>query len=78
MFIVFSLIMYYLARGVIQNGFGYNPYEIPYTGIAPELLVLGFALTWLLSKALENEKFETFTRKVFFIKDEAEEAIEAT
>lgn len=69
MFVVFSLIMYYLVRGVIQNGLElYVPYEIPYTGISPELLTLGFVLTWFLQKVLENKTVESFARAAFFIK----------
>lgn len=68
MFIVFSLLMYYMVRGVMQNGLGYDPYEIPYTGIAPDLLVLGFILTWMLSKALMNNKFANGAKAVLYIK----------
>jgi hypothetical protein len=67
MFIVFSLIMYYLVRGVVQNGLGYEPWEIPLTGIAPELLPIGFMLTWLLQWGLENKKFRTVTHQALFI-----------
>ena len=69
MFIVFSLLMYYMVRGIMQNGLGYNPYEIPYTGLAPDLVILGFGLTWLLVRALKNETFANGTKAILYIKD---------
>jgi hypothetical protein len=67
MFIVFSLIMYYLVRGVVQNGFGYEPWEIPLTGIAPELLPVGFLLTWLLRWLLENSRFKAAAHRFLLL-----------
>lgn len=67
MFIVFSLIMYYLVRGVVQNGLGYEPWEIPFTGIAPELLPVGFFLTWLLQWLLENNRFKEASHRFFYL-----------
>lgn len=67
MFVVFSLIMYYLVRGIVQNGLGYTPFEIPYTGIAPELLALGFALTWGFKRLLETEKAGGIAKKILLV-----------
>lgn len=68
MFIVFSLIMYYIVRAVVQNGLGYIPMEIPYTGIAWELLIVGFVLTKLLQFGLEKSKSFNWTmNKVFLL-----------
>ena len=64
MFVVFSLIMYYLVRGIAQNGLGYTPWEIRYTGIAPELLVLGFALTWAFKQLLQTDKAGSMVKKI--------------
>lgn len=77
MFIVFGLLMYYLVRGWAQNGFGYIPWEIPYSGIAPDLLFAGFVLTWLLHKALHNKNFALFAKRLLLIMDD-EEAEEVT
>lgn len=54
MFVVFSLITYYIVRAVVQNGLGYVPMEIPFTGIAWELLIVGFVLTGLLKFLMEK------------------------
>jgi hypothetical protein len=64
MFVVFSLIMYYLVRGIVQNGLGYTPWEIPYTGIAPELLIAGFGLTWGFKHLLETEGAGNLVKKM--------------
>ena len=70
MFFVFSYIMYFMVRGFWQNGLGFEPYELGWTGIAPTLLTVGIILTWLLQKALRNEVFATNVKKFFFVKDE--------
>lgn len=67
MFIVFSLIMYYLVRGVVQNGLGYHPWEIPFTGIAPELLPMGFVLTWFLQKILADDSREAAMKRILLL-----------
>jgi hypothetical protein len=58
MFCVFSLIMYYMVRAWLQNYFGYTPWEIPYTGIAPDLLIVGFVLVFFLKKFFESNDEE--------------------
>ncbi len=72
MFIVFSLIMYYIVRGIVQNGMEYEPIEIwfvtEHTGLAPELLVLGFILTIVLKKALEKQSISNVLNKIFLLK----------
>ena len=72
MFVVFSLLMYYMVRGIMQNGLGYDPYEIPYTGIAPDLLIAGFVLMAFFMRALKNSKFLGIVQKALLIKDETE------
>lgn len=68
MYVVFSLIMYYLVRGVVQNGLGYVPWEIPYTGIAPDLLAAGFIITWAFSALLNNsDSFEAAANKLLLL-----------
>lgn len=69
MFVVFSLIMYYMVRGILQNGLGYEPWQDKYTGLAPSMLVVGFILTWLLKQALKLETVRTSARKIFFLGD---------
>lgn len=67
MFAVFSLIMYYLVRGIAQTGLGYEPWEVPYTGIAPDLLFAGFVLTGLYKLGFMNTTFESLATKVFLL-----------
>lgn len=72
MFIVFSLIMYYVVRGILQNGMGYEPIEIwfitEYTGLAPELLVSGFLLTVILKRVLRNQRISDVLNKIFLLR----------
>lgn len=72
MFVVFSLIMYYIVRGIVQNAMGYEPIDIwlltEYTGLAPELVIVGFVLTWILKKSLENEAISIILNKLFLLK----------
>ena len=69
MFIVFSLIMYYIVRAVVQNGLGYVPYlEDPITGIAWELLAVGFILTTVLSFLMKFETPKKILNIVFFVR----------
>jgi hypothetical protein len=67
MFIVFGLVMYYIVRGIVQNGLGYVPLEIPLTGIAPELLLVGFVLTWGLKQLLKKEALNRLLNKFFLL-----------
>ena len=68
MFVVFSLIMYYIVRAIVQNGFGYIPMEIPYTGIAWELLIVGFVTTWLLQLVLrKSSTFNMCCNKILLL-----------
>ena len=67
MFCVFGLMMYYIVRAIAQNGFGFIPREIPYTGIAWELMILGFVLTWLLRLILRNQTANRLLNKSFLL-----------
>lgn len=61
MFIVFSLIIYYIVRAIVQNGLGYVPWQDPITGIAWELFAIGFVLTGLLKFGLKKSKTFNWT-----------------
>ncbi len=63
MFFVFSFIMYYMVRGIVQNGFGHHPDEIPFTGIAYKLLFVGFALTYAYRAFLQTGRGKVWGEK---------------
>lgn len=76
MFVVYSLIVYYIFRGVVQNGLGYEPIEIwlltDLTGLAPELVIIGFFITWLLKIFLKEPVVAKTLCSIFFIKTDEE------